>query len=167
MGKSGLRPFFGHGLRCRLQKARLLQPAPHHHRESASLLCLVNLAVLMGCAAGRPVVVSSPVGPQDQQLSRRGTQGHLIVYSATRVSSYAQSEYPVHTAYTIYSPSGKMVERMQNLAGSFNQYPENVALLPGMYRVKALAARSGYVIVPVTIEPGKTTVVDLDGTPAR
>jgi hypothetical protein len=94
-------------------------------------------------------------------------QGALIVYSATRVSEYAQSEYPVHTPYAIYTQAKQVVKEVENTAGSFNQDPEQVSLPPGQYRVKALAVGIGEVIVPVVIEEGETTVVDLDGTAAR
>jgi hypothetical protein len=86
------------------------------------------------------------------------------VYSAPRVGTYAQSEYPVHTDYTIYSRDDKVVRRVDNRAGSFYQDPATVSLRPGVYRLKALTERGGFVVVPVIIEAGKTTVVDLDGT---
>jgi hypothetical protein len=87
-----------------------------------------------------------------------------MVYSATRVTASDDSEYPVHTPYTIYSPDNKVLQDVNNTAGLFSQAPSTVSLPPGRYRVKALAADAGYVIVPVVIVSHRTTIVDLDGT---
>jgi hypothetical protein len=127
-------------------------------------LYVLGLAAAVGCAAPTPWVLHDPVGPQGKFLNPPGTGGVLVVYSAPRVGAYAQSEYPVYTDYTIYSHDDKVVQRVDNRAGSFYQNPATVSLRPGEYRVKALAGRGGFVVVPVIIEEGKTTVVDLDGT---
>jgi hypothetical protein len=128
--------------------------------------CLMGLALLCsGCAVARgPLVLHEAVGPQRPYTNSPRAEGSLVVYSAHRVATYAQSEYPVHTSYTIYNAGGKLVERVDNLAGSFNQDPATVTLPPGEYRVKALLERGGQVVVPVIVEQGKTTIVDLDGT---
>jgi hypothetical protein len=122
-------------------------------------LALVSLA---GCAAAPPVI-HEPVRPQ-RQLVRRRTDGDLVVYSAPRVSWYAQAEYPAYTDYTISTQDGKVLRRIDNSTGSFNGYPARVTLQPGEYRVKALQTGRGYAIVPVIIKAGETTVVSLDGT---
>lgn len=121
------------------------------------------LASLVGCAAA-PAVIHDPVRPQRPPLVRRRTDGDLVVYSAPRVSWYAQAEYPAYTDYTIYTQDGKVLSRIDNSTGSFNGYPARVTLRPGEYRVKALQAGGRYAIVPVIIEAGGTTVVSLDGT---
>jgi hypothetical protein len=90
-----------------------------------------------------------------------------MVYSATRVTATDDSEYPVHTPYTIYGPDNKVLQDVSNTAGLFSQAPSTVSLQPGRYRVKALAADAGYVIVPVVIVSHRTTIVDLDGTALR
>ncbi len=87
-----------------------------------------------------------------------------MVYSATRVTTADDSEYPVHTPYTIYGPDDKILQEVTNTAGLFSHAPSTVSLQPGHYRVKALAADAGYVIVPVVIVPHRITIVDLDGT---
>jgi len=128
-----------------------------------SCSCVLALASLAGCAAA-PTVIHEPVRPQRPQLIRRRTDGDLLVYSAPRVSWYAQAEYPAYTDYTIYAPDGKILSKVDNSTGSFSGYPARVTLQPGEYRVKALAAGGRYAIVPVIIEAGETTVVSLDGT---
>lgn len=130
----------------------------------AAFLCVLEFAALTGCAAYPPIVLRDPVGPLHSHRGSTGMQGTLIVYSATRVATSDQSEYPVHTAYTIYDPGHNIIRRVDNMAGLFSQEPAKVSLPAGAYRVKALAVDSGYVDVPVVIEPRRTTVVDLDGT---
>jgi hypothetical protein len=132
--------------------------------NSATLLvCLMGVTTIAGCAASAPLVVRNPVGPERPHLGRRRTDGDLVVYSATHAATYAQSEYPVHTDYTISTQDDKLIERVANQTGSFYSSPATVPLVPGEYHVKALAERGGFVIVPVVIEAGRTTVVDLDG----
>jgi len=125
---------------------------------------LLTLTALIACTTRPAWVVRDPVGPEIEHISPAATQGSLVVYSADRTATYAQSEYPVHTAYTIYSLDHQVIRQVRNLSGSFNQDPERVSLPEGRYRVQALNADSGEVIVTVVIVAGKTTVVDLDGT---
>jgi hypothetical protein len=131
--------------------------------SAAILVCLVGLAAMTGCSMRAPLVVQNPVGPQRLHPPRRRTDGDLVVYSGRHAATYAQSEYPVHTEYTIATPDDKVIERVANQTGPFSADPEKVHLAPGKYHVKALAERGGFVVVPVVIEAGKTTVVDLDG----
>lgn len=133
-------------------------------KPSSTAIWLLALTSLTACAARPTLVVTDPVGPEVERISPPATRGSLLVYSAERAATYAQSEYPVHTAYTIYSLDNKMVRRVENLSGSFNQDPERVSLPEGRYRIKALNAGSGEVILTVVIVANKTTVVDLDGT---
>jgi hypothetical protein len=132
-------------------------------RSVSLFVFLLGLAAMAGCATRAPLVVQNPVGPQRPHQPRRRTDGDLVVYSATYVSTYAQSEYPVHTDYTIATRDYKVIERVANQTGPFNANPATVRLPPGEYRVKALVERGGFVIVPVVIEAGKKTVVDLNG----
>lgn len=132
--------------------------------NSASIfVCLIGLAAMTGCATRAPLVLQNPVGPQQPHLARRRTDGDLVVYSATHAATYEQSEYPVHTEYTIATLDDRVIERVANQTGPFSASPAKVPLPPGEYHVKALVERGGFVIVPVVIEAGKTTVVDLDG----
>jgi hypothetical protein len=133
-----------------------------HPAAVVCLMAIVGLAA--GCAASPALILHQPVGALLPRASSSTREGRLVVYSATRVTIADQSEYPVHTAYTIYGPGDKVVQHVTNTAGLFSQDPVAVSLPPGEYHVKALAAGSGYVVVPVVIVPRKTTVVDLDGT---
>ena len=133
-------------------------------RILSTSICLMSLAALTGCATRPPTVVREPITPQRPHLARRRTDGDLVVYSAPRVGWYAQAEYPAYTNYTIYTKDRQLLREIDNSTGSFNGYPAKVALMPGEYHVQALAAGGGWVIVPVIIEAGETTVVNLDGS---
>lgn len=131
---------------------------------AALFLCILEFAAFGGCTTQSPVILHDPVGPLQPNRTSTDTQGALIVYTATRVSTSDQSLYPVHTAYTICDQGGRIIRHVNNTAGLFGQDPAMVQLPAGEYRVKALAVDAGYVLVPVIIEPHKSTVVDLDGT---
>jgi hypothetical protein len=128
---------------------------------SSHLTCTMLLTALSACSS-HPVVVEAPVGPAPILSSVR-RDGKLVVYSATYAPAVEQSEYPVHTNYTIATATDKLIERVSNATGSFFSQPATVALPPGEYRVRAQYDRGGFVVIPVVIEPGKTTVIDLDG----
>lgn len=89
--------------------------------------------------------------------------GTLIVYSATYPQTLEQSEYPAHTNYTIATPDDEVIEHVTNATGSFNSRPAKVSLPAGEYHVRAQYNGGRFVIVPVLIEPNKTTTLDLDG----
>jgi len=127
----------------------------------ASLLGTLLALALGGCAALPPVLLSGAVGPAPLR-ARPG--GDLVVYSATRTSMSEQSEYPVHTDYVLYDAHGTRLRSIANSAGAFGADPVRLALPAGAYEVRALEQNAGYVIVPVQIERGAMTVVDLDGS---
>jgi hypothetical protein len=81
-------------------------------RKATTCACLLGLTGLMGCTIRGPLIVREPVGPERPEPNLAASQGRLIVYSATRVSSFEQSEYPVHTAYTIYALNDRVVREV-------------------------------------------------------
>jgi hypothetical protein len=134
------------------------------------------MLLVTACASRSPLVVNTPVQPACPSPLPRQADGELVVYSATRLSVVEQSEYPVHTDYTITSLDHKLVRQVRNLHGLFASDPQPVALPPGTYRVQALSsapaylgsryASARYVDLPVIIRSGMTTIVHLDDTPA-
>jgi hypothetical protein len=124
-------------------------------------VCLTAVVVMAGCATRAPLLVQNPVGPRPSFPARR--TGDLVVYSATYTPTVEEGEYPVHTNYIIATPDDKVLERVSNRAGPFEAYPATVALPSGEYHVRAQYDRGGFVVVPVVIVPGKTTIVDLNG----
>lgn len=69
-----------------------------------------------------------------------------------------------HTDYTIYTPDGKVFQKVQNARGFDDPGPTVVSLPPGRYEVEAAAQDYGTVNIPMVIEPGKLTVVNLQRT---
>lgn len=86
----------------------------------------------------------------------------LQVYSATYASAIEQSEYPVHTDYTIETTDDRVLQHVRNLSGPFNAFPARVTLSPGRYRIKAQYDGGKFVDFPVEIEPGTLTTVNLN-----
>jgi hypothetical protein len=95
-------------------------------------------------------------------ISTAGT-GDLIVYSATYAQTLEQSEYTAHTNYTIATLDDKVIRHVANATGSFASQPARVSLPPGEYHVRAQYEGGRFVTVRIVIEPGKTTVLDLEG----
>jgi hypothetical protein len=105
----------------------------------------------------------------------------LQVYSARlstpiephRQDFFWQNEFPdnaahyqlAHTSYTIRSQDGKVVKQVQNAENEDDPTPALVSLPPGRYDVEAQADQYGLVTVPVVVESGKLTVVNLQRTP--
>jgi hypothetical protein len=94
------------------------------------------------------------------------TNGDLLVYSAYNVNADFDSRDPHRHAYSDYQilfPDGKLLRAVHNDTGSILQRAQAVTLPAGSYHVLAEANGFGLVTVPVTIEPGRTTVVHLEG----
>ena len=125
-----------------------------------SLPCALACASLCGCAA------SAPLAQVPQSQTSGAGFGDLMVYSATFAPTLEEGEYPAHTDYTIATVADQPLQHITNQTGSFDKRPATVSLASGEYHVRAQYQRGGFITVPVTIEPGKTTILDLDGTPA-
>jgi hypothetical protein len=67
-----------------------------------------------------------------------------------------------HTDYYLYDLHGKRLRHMDNAIGYYEQAPRREALAAGRYLVKAEARDYLWVVVPVTVECGRTTSVHLD-----
>lgn len=120
--------------------------------NASAVICLFVLISTTACAMRPPEAAHTPVGK-------------LIVYSATYAQTLEQGEYPAHTDYTIATPDGKFIQHAKNATGSYGSRPAIVSLSPGQYHVRAQYDRGGFVVIPVVIEPRKTTVLDLNGEP--
>jgi hypothetical protein len=126
-------------------------------KDAATAACLTAIAIMAGCATRVPLVLRNSVGPGPS------SPGDLVVYSATYAPTVEEGEYPVHTNYTIATPDDKVIQHVSNRAGPFQAYPATVALPSGEYHVRAQYDRGGFVVVPVVIVSGKTTIVNLNG----
>jgi hypothetical protein len=118
----------------------------------AALTCLATLVALGGCTGGAPPARGPWAG-----------SGELLVYSATFTPTLEEGEYPAHTDYSIATTNDQPIERVSNQTGSFDKRPATVSLAPGEYHIRAQYDRGGFVTIPVVIEAGKMTTIDLDG----
>jgi len=131
------------------------------------LMGAVLAAFVTGCATTR--VALGPVGPNPDKTVVATSTGELQVFSRLAAQNDDQnqaSEEPIfyqHTDYAIYDLQGRLVKRVGNTIGHYAEAPRLVPLPAGQYLVKAQAADFYWVNVPVTIKPGETTSVHLDG----
>ncbi len=124
------------------------------------------VGLLSGCST--PTLLPVRVGPDPSAALNGGADGKLRVFSQTEEQDNVgfQFSYAQRTDYEICDASGRRIKNVaDNNKGNFGAVPRAVALPPGTYRVKAMAAvgEGELVIVPVVIEPGRTTDVHLNG----
>jgi hypothetical protein len=136
--------------------------------KNKSKLCMMAAGILlMGCTAGNSEIVLDPVGPPTAQAARVNPNlGILTVYSAFEVNADFNSRDPnrqEYSDYRIYSPDGKLLQRVHNDTGSNFGSPAGVSLAAGKYRVVARANGYGTVTVPVVITGNRDTTVHLEG----
>jgi hypothetical protein len=125
-----------------------------------SLLVAAGL-VFGGCAGADQTTVLRPVGPAPT-VKRTHRSGSLIVYTAIiQPKINPDTEFYPHTAYAIYDSRHALVETVRNHIGPWDESPFVVPLPAGRYTVHAESEFSGDVVVPVIIQGGKTTVVNL------
>ena len=120
------------------------------------------VSILAGCSS-TPVELA-PVGPNPHGVGNAASNGQLEVFS--RLVACTEAENPIwhqHSAYRIYDLEGRLVKYVGNTTGYYEEDPRVVALPPGQYRVSARASDYLRVEVPVTINPGHTTRIHLDG----
>ena len=106
------------------------------------------------------------VGPNPTSRAVSGRKGYLQVFTATQKSlSFASDDnhlFNLHTSYDIYDQSGRNVAFVPNHMSNMDEWPDQVALPPGNYRIVAQSTWCGLVTVTVMIQKGKTTLVHLD-----
>ncbi len=147
---------------------------------SASVLGTAMI-FLAGCATSSTLTVTNPVGPAPTEHANTAGACSLEVYSA-RVrapidpnkeeflwnNDFGRNDFlyePAHTDYTIYTQDGKVFQHVKNARNYEDSQPAVVNLPPGTYRIHTRARDFGWVNVPVVIEPGKLTVVDVQREP--
>jgi hypothetical protein len=133
-----------------------------------TLIVITAGALLSGCATSNRLVLDT-VGPpmfQPTTTSSTLTNGTLVVYSAFRRNADFNSRDPYrreYSDYNIFSPDGKLLQRVHNNSGTIFQDAASVELPPGKYHVFARANGYGYVTVPVIVEMQKSTILHLEG----
>jgi hypothetical protein len=126
--------------------------------------CLIPLWV--SCKT-RPALVLQTVGPPTAAVSLgrldSSGDGFLKVFSATGIRHVgSQSKYYPHTDYMIYNTNGSVFQWVENSLGPMDEAPSLVELPTGPYKIRAQDDDYGRVIVPLFIEPWRTTKVYLD-----
>ena len=132
-----------------------------------TLMLIMTGALLSGCATGKNGLVLNTVGPPlSQPTAASSTKGTLVVYSAFRRNADFNNSDPYrreYSDYKIFSPDGKLLQRVHNNSGTILQDPVSVELPPGKYHVIARANGYGYVTVPVIVAARQNTILHLEG----
>lgn len=137
-------------------------------RTSFRPALMASTLLLAGCAFHKSAIVTAPVGPPPQITSTNGSTGTLVVYSA-RDPHCDVKELPYlcpHTDYVIYSSAGALVQKVHNSTDAVIEWPANIQLPEGSYRVEIQASSCQKVTVPVVIQPGRVTTVHLQPSPS-
>jgi hypothetical protein len=121
------------------------------------------LVFLPACASRTVPVTVQAVGPSPHEEANNSVHGFLVVYSAWGLVNENKAPVDHHSRYTVTSDDGKMNQVIINHIDRFDEGPVHLPLPPGSYKVSALSAHAGRVIVPVVIESRQTTSVYLDG----
>ncbi len=146
-------------------------------RYVSSIVIGGAMVCLTGCASSAPLTVSGPVGPAPDGRTEASGSSSLQVYSA-RVrapadvykeeflwnNDFGRNDFlyePAHSDYTIYTQDGKVLRHVHNARGPDDPQPAVVPLPPGNYEVKAKARGIGMITIPVVVEVGKQTTVNL------
>ncbi len=127
-------------------------------------LCLIPLWV--SCRT-QPALVLQPVGPPASGVSLgeldSRSEGFLKVFTATEIRQVGnESKYYPHTDYMIYNTNGTVFQYVENSLDATDETPALVSLPAGLYRIRAQDDDYGRVIVPVLIQPWRTTKVYLE-----
>ncbi|MGA3268703.1 MAG: hypothetical protein ABSE16_18015 [Verrucomicrobiota bacterium] len=148
--------------------AELWQKMMEAMKTLFTLIVITTGALLSGCATGNGLTLDTvgPPLPQPTAASSTSTNGTLVVYSAFRRNAdfnsrdHYRQEY---SDYKIFSPNGKLLQRVHNNSGTILQDAVPVELPPGKYQVIARANGYGFVTVPVIIAARQNTILHLEG----
>jgi hypothetical protein len=141
------------------------------------------LVCLLGCTTPTPFSVQNTVGPAPAERQGSLDDSSLQVYSA-RVrapvdvnkeeflwnNDFGRNDFlyePAHTDYAVYSQNGHIFKQVRNASGPDDPQPAALFLPPGRYEVQAYARDVGLINIPVVIEPGRRTRVNLQRIPSR
>lgn len=122
---------------------------------------------LSGCATANHGPVFDTVGPPiSSSKATDFNNGSLTVYSAYEVNADFNARdpnRPEYSDYKIFTPDGKLLQKVHNNSGTILQDAMPVELPPGKFTVRARANGYGFVTIPVIIESRKTTILHLEG----
>lgn len=136
------------------------------------ILVLAGVVALgAGCATTvQTTSIKNPVGapPGGPALIDSGqTHGHLVVYSVWDFQQQVDYDQVARAPYEVRDADGALVRRVFNDAGGYDRRPVVLDLRSGEYDVTSFVPGIGQTSVSVSIEPGQTTRVYLDGSGKR
>jgi hypothetical protein len=113
-------------------------------------------------ARDKSLLSPGPVRPSGLDYRTDLPRGYLKVYSAIEKFNDGEAWYFPHSSYTIYTTDGKLLKNVENHNSRRDEIPEVVVLPVGSYVIVARAEKDGYVRLPVVIDEGQQTILDLD-----
>ena len=113
-------------------------------------------------AGDKSLLSPGPVRPSGLDYRTDLRQGYLKVYSAIDKFNDGDAWYFPHSSYAIYTTDGKHLKNVENHNSRSDEIPEVVVLPVGSYTIVARAEKDGYVRLPVVINEGQQTILDLD-----
>lgn len=133
----------------------------------ALLPAALSAGLVTGCAQSpRPATLEHVPAAASAPVARADA-GALVVYSAFEVNPPPVQETGMdlrhHTAYDVRDAAGALVTHVDNHAAAFGESPAQVALPAGRYQITARSSGFASVVLPVTILPGRTLVLHLEG----
>jgi len=133
---------------------------------TADLLSLLPAPTRVSCKTPTTLVLQT-VGPPASAISLGRLDfrddGFLKVFSATQARhAGSRSTYHPHSDYIIYKTNGSVFREIENSLDSRDEAAALIYLPAGFYKIQALDNSYGRVIVPVLIEPWRTTKVYLE-----
>jgi hypothetical protein len=143
------------------------QTIKRKYMKNPKLLAIAcNLALLTTGAIAQPTVLDT-VGPDTNILQASDYVGTLVVFTATEARADGKDAYYYpHTSYEVFR-NGQPFRHVDNGRTLEVETPSRVILPKGHYEVMAQSETEGAVKVPVKIETGRTTVVNLEQGPTK
>jgi len=135
------------------------------HLKTVLLIAPVSLyltGATIAHAGDRSTLSLGFVSPRHLNNRAELPQGYLRVSSATEQFNDGGLSYYAHSSYAIRTIDGKLFKRVENHISPSDELPEIVSLPVGSYIVEARSEKNGYVRIPITIEEGQRTSLDLD-----
>lgn len=125
-------------------------------------LALTNGGSTSAQAGDRNPLFPGPIRPGDLDYPAGSSQGYLTVYLTADEFNDGDAWYFPHSAFAIYTIDGKLFKNVKSQHFTDEEIPEVVALPVGSYIVVARSEKDGYIRLPVVIEAGQRTILDLD-----
>jgi hypothetical protein len=108
------------------------------------------------------VLSPGPIRPGHLDYRTESTEGSLTVYITADEFNDGSAWYFPRSFYAIYTIDGKLFKNVKSQHSADEEIPDVVALPFGSYMVVARSEKGRYIRLPVVIEAGQRTILDLD-----